>query len=382
MGLVACILVVAFNLITLRIPHLKTPWGTLKARSDAFDAFRWCVNFPIDIFILWSIEAELASIVSIWLLLTFGAMTEVYARKYKLITVTAAFISFAVLILWLNPTETKTSIYVLACYASMVFILWKLQQYVGDEMSRVIREEVERKQLESEAERLQRDAAIGHSTRAINHELNTLIGVANMSAYQIQSKHDSDDMATEINRLHRSLNYMGRVSSLILDGLGNRNANKRIISVSELYDDLNLLLCIDNDRYQQDVSFQFCDTALPLHFEERTGSTYLIIHNLVKNAHDSVSEKYGRSNDGIIKLEAGYRDGQIVISVFDNGVGLSGEAIDDILQQKGVSTKINGHGLGMRFVCNECDKNQMTLNIDSTVGEYALFTVSIPVKNA
>ena len=231
-------------------------------------------------------------------------MTEVFARKYKIITVCAAIISFLVLILWVYSPDLKTQIYVVACYLSMVFILWKLQQYIGDEMLRVVEEQVERKQIENEAETLQRDAAIGHSTRAINHELNTLIGVANISTFQIDSKNKSADIAQELERLNKSLSYMGRVSSLILDGLGNGNASKRVITLAELYDDLKLLLCFDSEFYLEQLQFDFPEDASRYAFEERTGSTYLIIHNLVKNSHEAVLAKYGRDPSGLIQIKA------------------------------------------------------------------------------
>lgn len=377
-GIVAVCLIVVFNLTMLKVKKVPTPWGPIPARTDAFDSLRWCINFPIDIFIVWSIDANLASVVSIWLLLTFGAMTEVYARKYKLITVGAAFISLVVIIFGIYDVEWKTEVYLIACYLSLVFTLWKLQSYISDEMQRVLVEQIERKQVEDEAKNLQRDAAIGHSTRAINHELNTLIGVANMSTFLIQSKNQSEQIDKEIHRLSKSLSYMERVSSLILDGLGSRNATKRSLSLGELYDDLKLLLCVDTDYYLKQLTFDFPEEILGCQFQERTGSTYLILHNLVKNAHEAVYEKYGRSPEGVIQLQVSVGNDDIQISVFDNGVGMSAQKIVDIQQKSELSQKPGGHGLGMKFVTSECESNGMKLTIESKLGEYSLFTLKVP----
>lgn len=379
-GLIAVIVIVVLNMTMLLVKEIPTPWGKVPARTDAFDTIRWCINFPLDIYIVWSIDANIASIVCIWLLLTFGAMTEVYARKYKLITVSAATISLLVLIVWIHDIELKTQIYVLACYLSLVFILWKLQQYIGDEMLRVVQEQIERRQIESEAETLQRDAAIGHSTLAINHELNTLIGVANISTFQIETKNKSADITEEIERLNKSLSYMGRVSSLILDGLGCRHASKRIISLAELRDDLKLLLCVDSEFYLEQLQFDFPDHSESYEFEERTGSTYLILHNLVKNSHEAVVAKYGRAPNGIIRITAKIANDTIIISVYDNGAGMSTQEIEDIHNQVRITTKLDGHGLGLKFVKSECVKNGMDVDISSVPNEYSLFEIKVPMQ--
>ena len=381
-GLMAIIAIVIFNLSMLMVKEIPTPWGKIPARSDAFDTIRWCINFPIDIYIVWSIDANIASIVCIWVLLTFGAMTEIYERKYKLIAIGVGFTSFLVLILQIYDVELKTEIYVIACYLSLVFILWKLQQYIGDEMQLVVKEQMERQQIEKEAEALQRDAAIGHSTRAINHELNTLIGVANISTFQIEAKNKSEDITQEIERLNKSLCYMSRVSTLILDGLGSRNASKRVISLQELHDDLKLLLCLDSEYYLEQLQFDFPQNAADYAFEERTGSTYLIIHNLVKNSFDAVRFKFGKDPAGVVRIKAEVEDDALYISVYDNGIGMSALEIQDIHDQISISTKLDGHGLGLKFVKSECVKNDMDVTIKSAPQEYSLFTIKMPIVAA
>ena len=379
-GILTICLIVIFNLSLCLVTEIPTPWGNIPARSDAFDALRWCINFPLDIYIIYSLEANLAAAVIAWLLLTFGAMTEVYSQRSKLLTISVAFSSFCILIFRLYETELRTQVYLVAGYMSLVFILWKLQQYIGDEMARVLNEKLERKHLENEANALQRDAAIGHSTRAIQHELNTLIGVANLSVMQIDAHNKSDSIHHEIERLDKSLSYMGQVSSLILDGLGNRHANKRIISLAELEKDLRLLLCIDADYYLANIEFDFPDNAEHILFEERTGSIYLVIHNLVKNAHDAITEKHGKQSSGQIRIRALKKNNTLEISIYDNGIGLSEQVLSDIKNRCQLSNKLNGHGLGMRFVQSECDKNHMQLQIESVEHKFSVFTLHIALQ--
>lgn len=381
-GLVMIVCLVAMNVTLSVLPRITTSWGNIEPRSDAFDALRWCVNFPIDLFIVWSLDAHEAAAMSAWLLLTFGAMVDVHRPRYKLITMSVAFISFCFLVLWFYPTDTRTQIYLIACYLGLIFILWKLERYVVQEMYQVFAERWQREKIEHEAEGLQRQAVIGYSTRAINHELNTLIGVATLSTERIRERQLAGlDTAKDIERLERSLSYMRKVSSLILDGLGSENAMKRQLSLAELQNDLRLLLCSGVVQCQARLEFDFPMNAADYWFEERTGSTYLILHNLAKNAHEAVKAKFGDHVGGIIRISATVEDNKLTLSVYDNGVGMTEQQVSNIRQQLITSTKLNGHGLGLQFVWRECQENGFELQVDSEKDEFSCFSVFIEKRN-
>ncbi|MEB4590650.1 hypothetical protein VSS37_06645, partial [Candidatus Thiothrix sp. Deng01] len=319
-GMVVIIAVAGLNVFLSLLKDIPTPWGVVSARSDTFDTIRWCVNFPFDVYIAWSLNAHEASAVIAWLTLTFGALTEVHRPRNKLITVGTAFASFCVLVLWLYPTDLRTEVYLIACYLGLTFILWKLERYVVEEMAAVFSERLQRERVEREAETLQREAAIGHSTRAINHELNTLIGVAGLSAERIrQRQKEGGDVSNDLDRLEKSISYMRKVSQLVLDDLGNEKAVRRCISLAELRDDLGLLLCNGVAHCQVRLEFDFPANAGDYWFEERTGSTYLILHNLAKNAYEAVQEKFGGELGGVIRISAHPADRQLRLMVYDNG---------------------------------------------------------------
>jgi signal transduction histidine kinase len=328
------------------------------------------------VYIAWSLNAHEAAAVIAWLMLTFGALTEVHQPRNKLITVGAAFSSFCVLVLWLYPTDLRTEVYLIACYLGLVFILWKLERYVAAEMAAVFTERLQRERVEREAEGLQREAAIGHSTRAINHEMNTLIGVARLSAERIGERQVGADTAKDVARLEKALSYMERVSRLILDDLGSETVAKRRISLAELQDDLRLLLCNGVTHCQARLEFDFPANAEDCWFEERTGSTYLILHNLAKNAYEAVRAKFDGQPGGVIRVSAAVEGERLVLAVYDNGVGMSAQQVEDIRRQVVVSGKIDGHGLGLQFVWRECVVNGFALAVESGEGEFSRFSIT------
>lgn len=375
-GMVVIAVVAGLNVWLSQLKAIPTPWGAIAARSDAFDTLRWCVNFPFDVYIAWSLNAHEAAAVIAWLLLTFGALTEVHQPRNKLITVGAAFSSFCVLVLWLYPTDLRTEVYLIACYLGLAFILWKLERYVAAEMAAVFAERLQRERVEREAEGLQREAAIGHSTRAINHEMNTLIGVARLSAERIGERQVGEDTAKDVVRLEKALSYMERVSRLILDDLGSESVAKRRISLAELQDDLRLLLCNGVTHCQARLEFDFPANAADYWFEERTGSTYLILHNLAKNAYEAVLAKFDGQPGGVIRVSAAVEGERLVLAVYDNGVGMSAQQVEDIRRQVVVSGKIEGHGLGLQFVWRECVGNGFALAVESGEGEFCRFSIT------
>lgn len=377
-GMVVIVVVAGLNVWLSRLEHIPTPWGRIAARSDTFDTLRWCINFPFDVYIAWSLNAHEAAAVIAWLLLTFGALTEVHQPHNKLITVGAAFSSFCVLVLWLYPTDLRTEVYLIACYLGMVFILWKLERYVAAEMAAVFSERGQRERVEHEAVNLQREAAIGHSARAINHELNTLIGVARLSAERIGERSSIVAAAKDLERLERALSYMAKVSGLILDGLGKENAPTRSMLLAELQDDLRLLLCNGGSCHTQ-VAFDFPPQLADCRFEERTGSTYLILHNLAKNAHEAVLAKFGEQAGGLIRISAVQEGERLVLEVYDNGVGMAAQQVEDIRRQVVNSSKLSGHGLGLQFVWRECQANGFSLQVESGEGAFSRFRVGIPL---
>lgn len=376
-GIVLMILLVTVNVILSLLKRIPTPWGDILPRSDAFDTLRWCVNFPLNVFIVWSLDAHEAAAMIAWLLLTFGAMVDVQRPPYKLITVSVAFISFCFLVLWFYPTDLRTQIYLVACYLGLIFILWKLERYVVQEMLAVFAERWQRERVEQEAASLQRQAAIGYSTRAVNHELNTLIGVAALSTERIRERQLAGlDTVKDMERLERSLSYMRKVSTLILDGLGTENATKRQVSLAELQNDLRLLLCKGGVQCQARLVFDFPTNAADYCFEERTGSTYLILHNLAKNAHEAVKAKFGESVGGVIRISAVVDKNKLTLSVYDNGIGMTQQQVSDIRKQLITSTKLDGHGLGLQFVWRECQQNHFELAIESECNHFSLFYIT------
>ncbi|HHL18485.1 MAG TPA: HAMP domain-containing histidine kinase [Thiothrix sp.] len=373
-GIIVLLLVVAINAyLSTRKQPIKTPFGYISCRSESIDTLRWCINFPLDVYIYWSLDVNPIIGPVIWILLTFGAMTEIYEPRNKLMALSVALMSFVFLVTVLSPTDLKTEIYLISCYLGLLYVFWSLERYIFDEMTLVYQGELQRTQLENEAAQLEHEAAVGRITRSLGHELSTLLSAANLSVEGIQNS--TNTVTKDVDRLKKSLAYMSHAATLILDDLGNHNTTIRQLSLAELLHDVRLLIVYDPNHVQIRFSINFPVDAEQYSFKERRGSTYLIISNLVKNAYEAVEEKFSNTSGGVITLSALCKANEIVLTVTDNGIGMSSRQLNDINHHLALSSKITGHGLGLQFVQRECQQNAFGFSVDSQLGIGSEFAV-------
>ena len=104
----------------------------------------------------------------------------------------------------------------------------------------------------------------------------------------------------------------------------------------------------------------------------------IVLTNLLNNAI-----KYG-TKDTIIKVDVKEENGKCVLSVFNRGVGISKEDVEEKLfkkfsrlKQKGTEG-VKGSGLGL-FICNSIiEKHNGSISVESEPGEWARFTITLP----
>ena len=328
--------------------------------NDRLLTLKWCMNFLLVTAIAWGLHVH-TSLTAVWVMLTFGALVEIRHQPQQWLIGCVAFASYCFLLSLFYPQSVWMWLYLCACYIGLVFIFIRLERYWQDEIIQLFEMQLRFTRMEKEAQSLQRDAAIGHSVRALTHEINNLIGVAAVSVEQL--RHSPVAMPKDIDRLDRVLGYMSKVSALVLDGIGSKKSHTRLISLEELRGDVQLLLGNGHNHSGIALYIDFPPDADKYTLEERAGATYLIIHNLVKNAFEAVAEKFGEDPGGKVVIGVRVADNQLLISVEDNGIGLASDQVEAILSNDVESLKVNGYGLGLRFVQQECLMRKCVLHI-------------------
>ena len=95
-----------------------------------------------------------------------------------------------------------------------------------------------------------------------------------------------------------------------------------------------------------------------------------ILINLIKNAIEALSGK----KNGTIHLKAFYADDVTIIQVEDNGIGISGDIIEDIFVPF-YTTKENGSGIGLSLSKQIMQNHDGTISVNSAPDKGSEFTL-------
>jgi two-component system phosphate regulon sensor histidine kinase PhoR len=104
-----------------------------------------------------------------------------------------------------------------------------------------------------------------------------------------------------------------------------------------------------------------------------------VISNLVDNAI-----KYSKE-DLILHIKTFNQNGDFVITVEDNGIGMNKETVKNVFEKfyrahTGNVHNVKGFGLGMSYVKTIVDALNGEIKVDSTLGKGTIFTLEIPVS--
>ncbi len=125
------------------------------------------------------------------------------------------------------------------------------------------------------------------------------------------------------------------------------------------------------------------DSRVELHLDEATLGTWdrgrieQIVVNLFSNA-----VKYAPKS--VVGISVGNRNGNVFISVRDQGPGIPKEKqgmIFERFERATSSRSISGLGLGLYIVKQIVDAHHGEISVDSDTGRGATFTVTLPVHS-
>jgi putative PEP-CTERM system histidine kinase len=208
-----------------------------------------------------------------------------------------------------------------------------------------------------------------------------------MSAFFV---HDLKNAATSLNLMLKNLPVHFDDPAFredALRGIGNtaRRIDEMIGRLTTLRDrprfnpveaDLNRLVTEVLDRLDTTTQVELTRELQPLPYiladREQIQS---VVTNLVLNARDALGP------GGRIRVGAEQTGSTVVISVTDNGCGMSPAFLRDSLFRPFQSTKKKGLGIGMFQSRMIVEAHGGTIRVESEVGKGSTFRVSLPVKD-
>ena len=223
---------------------------------------------------------------------------------------------------------------------------------------------------------------------------NALLLAQEMEALQTFSAffvHDLKNLSSKLSLMLHNLpehfdnpDFRGDSLSLIsksvasVDELTNRISQFRDdleLNTADL--DLNSVVKYSIDDLKKIIPVQVSEdyTSLPpvsLDFDNFSK----VVTNLVLNANDACNDS------GKISVTTSMQDGWVVLSVEDNGCGMSTEFIEKSLFRPFATTKENGLGIGLYHCRAIVEAHKGKIEAESREGEGSTFRVYIPVSTS
>ena len=123
------------------------------------------------------------------------------------------------------------------------------------------------------------------------------------------------------------------------------------------------------------INHVFSEDAYSFFIKAAASNIKRIITNLINNSAEAIEQKNGIINIGLFRNK-----NNIIITIEDNGIGISNSNFNSLFTH-GFTTKKSGSGLGLFYAKETLSKLNGEINIQSNVGEGTSITIKIPAHN-
>ena len=230
-------------------------------------------------------------------------------------------------------------------------------------------------ELEASAVKLatsEREQAWREMAKQVAHEIKNPLTPMRLSVQSFQRKFDPNDenihqkVDEYSNTLIQQIDTMSSIASAFSNFAkmpAQKSENLNVVHI------VKLALDIFNEDY---ISFEADAEEIIAKFD-RT-QLIRVVTNLVKNSIQAIPED---TENPTIKVKVFSVEGNVNITVEDNGTGITEETKSKIFEPK-FTTKSSGMGLGLAMVKNIVETFKGSITFTSQEGEGTLFTVSFP----
>ncbi|MFW0768268.1 two-component system sensor histidine kinase ZraS [Trabulsiella odontotermitis] len=227
--------------------------------------------------------------------------------------------------------------------------------------------------LQEANKRKEKLTALGHLAAGVAHEirnpLSSIKGIAKYFAERAPSDSESHALAQVMAKEADRLN---RVVSELLELVRPPHLSLQAVDVNALI--THSLQLVSQDAKSRDIELQFHARPELRQIQADPDRLTQVLLNLYLNAIQAI----GR--DGTLSVEASESDGQrLKITVSDSGKGIAPEQLEAIFTPY-FTTKADGTGLGLAVVQNIIEQHGGTVQVESTAGEGAVFTLFLPMN--
>ncbi|MHB8667599.1 MAG: sensor histidine kinase [Burkholderiales bacterium] len=227
---------------------------------------------------------------------------------------------------------------------------------------------------DEQAQRFQKDklAAMGEISAALAHEIRNPIGIINTSAALLDKPGDDPEKRAQLTRMIREESL--RVSNLVQDFLQlSRHRQPAFALIDPAQPMERALEIVLAGAKPVRVRKQFHHDGVKIKADP--GLLQQAWSNIFTNAVQAMDGK-----DNELRLDSGVEDGQVFLSVQDNGPGLPAEIMPRLFEPF-FTTKPQGTGLGLTIAYTLTEANGGRLQATPPEGRGARFVMRFPLNH-
>lgn len=215
----------------------------------------------------------------------------------------------------------------------------------------------------------------------VSHELKTPLTSIKGFAETLKYVEDEEDKNKFLNIINDEADRLTRLINdiLTLSHIENSKMNKsKIVGVNHMIENICCMMQASAEKKHIAIRNNLCEE--PNIWGDGDRFKQMVI-NLVDNAI-----KY-TDNGGQVKVSTDIKDGSYLISVEDNGVGISKKHQEKLFERfyrvdKARSRSAGGTGLGLAIVKHIVLGFNGTIELESEVGKGSKFTIKIPLESS
>ena len=221
----------------------------------------------------------------------------------------------------------------------------------------------ELEQVQAQARRSERLAALGQLSAGLAHEIRNPLGIIKGSAEMlIQRLATAEPLAAELaGYISSEVNRLSALVSRFLDFARPLHVETAPCSVPEVVDRALRAVVANWNGAPIEVERRYEDDLPPAALDENLGEQVFV--NLIQNAYDAMAETGGRLRISIGAGKRGERRG-IEVQVLDSGPGIPAELREQIFNPF-FTTKKTGVGLGLSIVSKIVDEHHGSIELFS-----------------
>lgn len=227
----------------------------------------------------------------------------------------------------------------------------------------------------------QRDAAWGEVARRLAHEIKNPLTPIQLSAERLRHKYLATMSAEEgdlLNRATHTIVQQVEAMKKMVQAFSDYARSPKLEIVSF---DLNQLVADVLELYRGETTALVIETHLDdrlSYLDADTGRIRQLLHNLIKNAVEAVSDDESPRIAVETHLHITEELKAVELSVRDHGLGISGDIIDTLFEPY-VSSKPRGSGLGLAVVKKIVEEHNGVIWVENMADGGARFVLRLPL---